>query len=254
MNVEDYLNNDEKVLLKFDIKVDYAYYLSDGELSYNIKTSPYNKISKDKHNVIVKDLLINPVDYANIYGKYENNITNFKKIPYENIQIYYTDGSKMPSSNNAGWAYAKLLEISKHGLYDDLTGENYLYNEVYGNTEGTTNNSGELFAIYSALEDFANDYLNKCPVIISDSEYSLNIYREWIYNWKNNGYKDSHKKPIKNKDIILKTDKLINDNRMKPLFCWVKGHEDHPFNEICDQNAKAGQFLTERKEVHHYFE
>ena len=252
--MKGYHMENSKNMYKFSINIDNSVYLTDGKLSYSIKTSPYNKFTKESSKIFIKDILINPIDYVNIYEKYEDNIEDLQEIKVEDLCIYYTDGSKMPSSNTAGWAFTRLDCISKYGVYDELTDEHYLYTEAYGSTSGTTNNSGELQALYEALEDYTKSNVNKNLVIISDSEYSINIYREWIYNWEKRNYRDSRNKEIKNKDIILKTKKLIIDNNLNPMFCWVKGHEMHPFNEICDKNAKSGQYLQERKVISHDIE
>ena len=54
-------------------------------------------------------------------------------------------------------------------------------------------------------------------------------------NWKKNGWKNSSKKLVKNKDLWEKLDKLCEANNVS--WKWVKGHSTNEFNNLADELA-----------------
>ena len=98
----------------------------------------------------------------------------------------------------------------------------------------TTNNRMELLAAITALELLRES----CEVTLySDSKYlSDAINKGWIYGWLKNGWKKSDKKPVLNVDLWKRL--LVQINRHKIEFVWVKGHAGHPENERCDAMAR----------------
>jgi ribonuclease HI len=62
-----------------------------------------------------------------------------------------------------------------------------------------------------------------------------NGINQWIFNWKKNGWKTAAKQPVKNKDLWIKLDELVQKNDIE--WKWVKGHSGHPGNEKADQLA-----------------
>ena len=99
----------------------------------------------------------------------------------------------------------------------------------------TTNNRMELRAVIEAL----NSLTEPCQVILySDSQYMKNGITQWIHNWKRNNWKSSTGKPVKNQDLWLALDQAIARHQMD--WRWVKGHNGHRENEICDELARSG--------------
>ena len=74
-------------------------------------------------------------------------------------------------------------------------------------------------------------------VSVYDSIYVKNGINQWIDNWKKNDWKTSAKKPVKNKELWLELDKLVQNYSIE--WKWVKGHSGHPGNERADQLANA---------------
>ncbi|MBT5781806.1 MAG: ribonuclease HI, partial [Candidatus Marinimicrobia bacterium] len=72
-------------------------------------------------------------------------------------------------------------------------------------------------------------------IITTDSQYVKNGINQWIVNWKKNGWKTAAKQPVKNKDLWIKLDGLVQNNNIE--WKWVKGHSGHPGNEKADQLA-----------------
>ena len=59
-------------------------------------------------------------------------------------------------------------------------------------------------------------------------------------NWKKNGWITSSKKDVKNKNLWIELDKLVNKNKIE--WEWVKGHSGNKFNEKVDELANEAIF------------
>ncbi len=105
---------------------------------------------------------------------------------------------------------------------------------IQGSEAETTNNRMELQAAVSALQKLTRP----CAVCITtDSRYLMDGIQEWLPNWKRNGWKTSAKKPVKNKDLWIKLDKLANNSNHHITWNWVRGHSGHVENERVDRLA-----------------
>ena len=127
----------------------------------------------------------------------------------------------MQSTDHGGWA-AIIMDGT-----DSI--------ELSGGTSETTNNIMELTAVIEALK-----YLTEASEVevYSDSAYVVNAYNQkWLENWKRNGWRTSDRKPVKNKELWLNLDNLVQIHKVK--FVKVKGHSDNEFNNKCDELAVA---------------
>ncbi len=140
-------------------------------------------------------------------------MNNFKEI----IKVY-TDGACKGNPGIGGW-----------GAY--LKTENH-HEELNGFSKNTTNNRMELTAVIEVLSAIGE---NIGIIITTDSQYVKNGINQWIFNWKKNGWKTAAKQPVKNKDLWMKLDELVQNNDIE--WKWVKGHSGHPGNEKADQLA-----------------
>ena len=130
----------------------------------------------------------------------------------------YTDGACSGNPGPGGWG-----AILKY---------NNQQKEINGFADNTTNNIMELTAVIKSLELLKR----KCKIkITTDSTYVKNGITNWINNWKNNNWKTANKKPVKNKELWLKLDKLVSKHIIE--WHWVRGHTGHPDNERADQLA-----------------
>lgn len=99
----------------------------------------------------------------------------------------------------------------------------------------TTNNRMELRAVIEALAMLKEP----CRVQLhSDSQYMKNGITQWIFSWRQKGWKTANGKPVKNQDLWMALDSEIQRHQIE--WAWVKGHSGHRENEICDELAKAG--------------
>jgi len=72
-----------------------------------------------------------------------------------------------------------------------------------------------------------------CAVrLTTDSKYVLDGVKSWMPNWKKRGWKTASKAPVKNKDLWLQIDALVQVHDIEWL--WVKGHSGHAENERVD--------------------
>ena len=114
---------------------------------------------------------------------------------------------------------------------------NYMGNvkEIFGGQHDTTNNRMELTAVIEALsclKERVEVYL------YLDSEYVLKGIKEWLPNWKDNNWKSSSGKPIKNADLWYRLDEQLQKHTIS-IF-KVKGHSGDPGNDLADALANKG--------------
>ncbi len=107
--------------------------------------------------------------------------------------------------------------------------------ELNGGEAETTNNRMELLAAISALETLER---SSAITIVTDSAYVKNGVTGWIFGGKQNGWKTSNKKPVKNVDLWQRLDEAQSHHDV--TWGWVKGHAGHPENERADELARAG--------------
>ncbi|MGA8026404.1 MAG: ribonuclease HI [Bryobacteraceae bacterium] len=129
-----------------------------------------------------------------------------------------TDGACSGNPGKGGWAC--ILRFGEHAR------------EIFGCEPHTTNNRMELTAAIEGLKRLKES----CSVeIITDSEYVKNGITQWIQGWKRNGWKSSDKKPVKNQDLWMALDELVNGHQTR--WSWTKGHASHEDNNRCDELA-----------------
>ncbi|MBS4535460.1 ribonuclease HI [Clostridium sp. D2Q-14] len=141
--------------------------------------------------------------------------------------IIYTDGacSGNQNINNIG-GYGAVLIYKKNKK------------EIYGGEKNTTNNRMELKAPIEALK-IVKKY--NIPIeIYTDSAYLCNcINQKWYVKWRKNGWINSKKKVVENKDLWQELLSLI-DRFQEIKFIKVKGHSGIELNEKADQLANKG--------------
>ena len=130
----------------------------------------------------------------------------------------YTDGACSGNPGKGGWGA--------------LIQENDNEKKLSGSELNTTNNRMELTAVIKALEHY--DEAKEIEVF-TDSKYVMQGITEWIKNWKNNHWKTSQKKDVKNKDLWVLLDTVSAKHDIK--WSWVKGHAGDYGNEIADKLA-----------------
>ena len=133
--------------------------------------------------------------------------------------VIYTDGACSGNPGPGGWGAVILNEEKKD-------------TNISGKEQSTTNNRMELMAPIMALRK-----VKKASTIIiyTDSIYLKNGITTWIKNWEKNDWKNSKKKPVKNKDLWLKLNRLSKEKIIN--WRWVKAHAGNKYNELADKLA-----------------
>ena len=130
----------------------------------------------------------------------------------------YTDGACSGNPGKGGWA-AIIID-----------GKNQ--SNISGSESKTTNNRMELMAPIMALKKIKT----KSEITIyTDSRYVKDGITEWIKKWKLNNWKNSNKKPVKNKDLWIKLDNCCQKHHVS--WKWVKAHAGNKLNNLVDELA-----------------
>ncbi len=133
----------------------------------------------------------------------------------------FTDGACSGNPGPGAWAFILRGE--------GIDGER----AEAGFEPATTNNRMELLGIIRGLESVPGEGAE--VHVVSDSEYAVKGLREWLDGWKQRGWKNSRREPVKNDDLWKRLDRLRALHRLR--VSWVRGHEDHPENNRCDRMA-----------------
>ncbi len=129
----------------------------------------------------------------------------------------YTDGAAKGNPGNGGY-----------GVVMELVGTNYK-KEFYEGFRLTTNNRMELLAVIVGLEKLKNPGMK--VLVVSDSKYVVDaVEKKWVFGWEKIGFKAK-----KNPDLWIRFLKIYRKHQVD--FKWIKGHNNHPQNERCDELA-----------------
>lgn len=131
----------------------------------------------------------------------------------------YTDGACSGNPGPGGWGAVLIY--------------NGIEKQISGGEKNTTNNRMELTAVIEALKALKEP----CNVTLTtDSKYVCDaINKEWVFAWQRNNWRKADKKPALNVDLWEQLLELLKIHKVE--FVWVKGHNGHKYNEICDALA-----------------
>jgi ribonuclease HI len=150
----------------------------------------------------------------------------------------YTDGSCNIQTGIGGWSVSIIPD-------DDDT----LFLTIYkhGTEVNTTNNRMELEAVYNALEFVSSTYpITEC-ILYTDSAYIANCFKDkWYERWEMNGWLNSKKEPISNKDQWEKILNLYKNLRVE--IRKVKAHGKNTENNLVDRIARKVRKKREEEE------
>ena len=136
----------------------------------------------------------------------------------------FTDGSCLGNPGPGGWAALLRWKGNER--------------EIAGSEPMTTNNRMELTAAIRGIEALKRASRVR---VHTDSRYLRDGITKWIHRWKQNGWRTSDKKPVKNDDLWKQLDAAMTSHDVR--WDWVRGHAGHPENERVDQLANAAARL-----------
>jgi len=146
------------------------------------------------------------------------------KIMEASLKIF-TDGGCSGNPGPGGWAFVMVMETFQG---------NKIVSEQKGGEKNTTNNRMELTAVIESLKALKGmDDLPSRAVVCTDSQYVQKGITEWIRKWKQNSWRTSDKKPVKNQDLWMELDSLAGEFTLD--WEWVRGHSGVEYNELCDR-------------------
>ena len=134
----------------------------------------------------------------------------------------YTDGAC--SGNPGPGGYGCVLSTTMNGQ---------LFERAHsGGYRLTTNNRMELAAVIFGLSHIVGAHDVE---VISDSKYVCDAFNQkWIHNWRKKGWTKQGGLP--NADMWQTLWNLVS-MQSSVKFTWVKGHNGHKYNELCDKMA-----------------
>ena len=140
-----------------------------------------------------------------------------------NMVTVYTDGGCSGNPGPGGWGCVILADGMEY--------------TVSGGETMTTNNRMELSAAIAALSaiDQNEVWRTQSITVHIDSQYVKNGITSWIKSWQRNGWRNSEKQPVKNRDLWEVLDEL--NKKLNVTWKWVKGHAGNKYNEMCDAMA-----------------
>jgi ribonuclease HI len=84
-------------------------------------------------------------------------------------------------------------------------------------------------------------------LVVSDSKYVVDaVEKKWVFGWEKTGFKGK-----KNPDLWMRFLKVYRQHQVD--FKWIKGHNNHPQNERCDELAVYASGL-EKLSVDDFYE
>lgn len=129
----------------------------------------------------------------------------------------YTDGAAKGNPGPSGY-----------GVVMEMVGTPYK-REFYEGFRKSTNNRMELLAVIVGLEKLKNPKTK--VLVVSDSKYVVDaVEKRWVFQWEKKNFAGK-----KNPDLWMRFLKAYRNHKVD--FQWVKGHNNHPQNERCDELA-----------------
>ena len=129
----------------------------------------------------------------------------------------YTDGAAKGNPGPSGY-----------GVVMEMVGTPYK-KEFYEGFRLSTNNRMELLAVIVGLEKLKSPKTK--VLVVSDSKYVVDaVEKRWVFQWEKINFKAK-----KNPDLWMRFLKVYRKHQVD--FQWIKGHNNHPQNERCDELA-----------------
>jgi ribonuclease HI len=139
--------------------------------------------------------------------------------------IVFTDGAAKGNPGPGGWGAVVLTPDRR-------------VTELGGGSPHTTNNKMELSGAIAALQ-----YVSNHPgrvAIYTDSTYVIQGITQWIWGWRQRGWKTAEGGEVLNRDLWEQLSSLAGARARGDLeWHWVRGHVGTPGNERADEISVA---------------
>lgn len=164
-------------------------------------------------------------------GVAQNSLSDLAGIKmFKKIEKIYSDGACSGNPGAGGWGcVVAFSDGSTH--------------EIGGAESNTTNNQMELKGAIAGLEFLLASGQRETVQFYTDSQYVQNGITDWIQGWKQQGWRSSSGKPVKNQELWQQLDNLnctLSQVLDAPIdWRHVEAHAGHIHNERCDAIAQA---------------
>ena len=138
--------------------------------------------------------------------------------------LVFTDGACSGNPGPGGWGAVLIFPEGR-------------VQELGGGERPSTNNRMEIGGALHALE--AARERPEPMKIYTDSSYLINGITAWLHGWRRRGWKTMDGKPVLNRALWERLDRLAQDRKGRLEWAQVKGHAGHELNERCDEIAVA---------------
>ncbi len=140
--------------------------------------------------------------------------------------IIYTDGSSRGNPGPGGWG---AIVATRERVVELGHGDKH-----------TTNNKMELMAAIKALA-FVEDLGDAFTIDVrADSMYAINGITKWVIGWQKNGWKNSKKEEVVNRELWETLARVVSDLQLsgcKITWKYTQAHVGIPGNERADEIA-----------------
>ncbi len=141
--------------------------------------------------------------------------------------ILYTDGACSGNPGPGGFGSIVIADLK-------------YVTELGGAYSQTTNNRMELQAVISSLKFIISQNLKSFEVqVYTDSVYVIRGITQWVFGWKRNSWKNSTGAAVLNQDLWEELLSAVQQISTKIRWDYVRGHNNDPGNERCDDIAVA---------------
>lgn len=148
-----------------------------------------------------------------------------------NFQEIYVDGGCRGNGYPGAVGAAAACFMDRWGGHTDYTRK--LSRDRYE----PTSQRAEILAVILALEIARDKYRGVDVEIFMDSQYAHGCMTDWIYNWRENGWRNKAGNPIANQDLICKATDLSDILRREVAveYTWIPRGENTIADRACNR-------------------
>lgn len=141
-----------------------------------------------------------------------------------NAAVIFCDGASSGNPGPGGWG---TIVYTPDGMIRELGGR----------AAETTNNRMELLGAIEGLRDLKG--YDGDVTIATDSTYVIRGITQWIWAWRNRGWKTAEGADVANRDLWEELSRLVGARKKSGKLNWsyVRGHAGIPGNERVDEIA-----------------
>lgn len=212
--------NTESHELHIDLSTEIGLFLKENE--YQFRKLLHNKRPKSFYPGFILDFsIIRQKDIEAFNDKTNIVVSEGRNIHViqesnEILTELYTDGSYCELNQTGAWGYAYIKQ-------------NEIVEECYKKASSQSSSHLELLAVIEGLNQCKNQRIR----VFTDSQYVRKGITEWIFHWRENGFKTANGTQAKNFQDWILLDNIISHRYIE--WCWIKGHRTNEWHNHVDK-------------------